>query len=155
MVVAAGLTRVAPRCKWASEYRFGTPSPLPAYPATCARNRFAFLRPPRGSPFSPFSLYTYHAVVFHRRRTLLKFRFSRLRPTLHPLPLQFASKARPFSFFLTLPRSLCSSPAFHTDRRASFFYSDSDLYIPFYIYKKRDREQTCRYRALNSRLFDY
>lgn len=50
-------------------------------PPACAQNRFAFLRVASGN------LFLYHAVVFHRRRALLKFRFSRLRPTLPPLPL--------------------------------------------------------------------
>lgn len=131
----AKLTRVAPRCKWASEYRRPeyphyalTTICSPGYLPACARNRFAFLRPPqrppRGSPFASFSLYTYHAVVFHRRRTLLKFRFSRLRPTLPPLPLQFASKAFAFSLFLSLSLSpFCSSlpfPSYCNHKAPSF-----------------------------------
>lgn len=147
--------RVAPRCKWASEYpEYAlTTTCLAGYLPACARNRFVFLRAPqrpsRGSLFASFSLYTYHALVFHRRRTLLKFRFSRLRPTLPPLPLQFASKA-PFSL-LSLS-SFCPSLSLHiVIIRHLLFYLD--LYTPFYK-ERKENKWICWYRLLNSWLFD-
>lgn len=150
----AGLTRVAPRCKWASEYRRPeyalTTTCSPGYLPACARNRFAFLRapqrPPR-QPFASFSLYTYHAVVFHRRRTLLKFRFSRLRPTLPPLPLQFASNASlSLSPLPSLPR--CPSLPLRTVIIKRLLF-DPDLYIPFYRERKGNKWMR-RYRRFKS-----
>ncbi|KAL0103590.1 hypothetical protein PUN28_017694 [Cardiocondyla obscurior] len=84
----------------------------------------------RGSLFVSFSLYTHTAaVVFHRRRTLLKFRFSRLRPTLPPLPLYNSLQKR---FYLSFPVLLFTLRTVII-RRLLF---DSDLYI----LKRKERE---------------
>lgn len=119
----AGRTKVAPRCKWASEYRRPeyalTTTCSPGYLPACARNRFAFLRAPQRPPRQPFRLFLFIHIprgrisqASHPLKIQIFTTTYNLQPTLPPLPLQFASKA---SRFLSLSPYLLSF-SLHTVR---------------------------------------